>query len=142
MGECIVGIGIYWNKNNKAIRQLLHFVVSDVSDDVRRRTAVLALGFVGYSKPEQVGISCASTGLSEVISLLKPMTSNVTDFVRQGALIDGTELIKLLNDVKIYYERRLTSVNKQLNDKERVVAAMENPNLHQLVDEGLHSSKL
>nr|GEU34809.1 hypothetical protein [Tanacetum cinerariifolium] len=61
-------------------------------------------------------IYCASTGLSEVISLLKPMTSNVTDFVRQ--------------------------VNKELNDKERVVAAMENPNLHQLVNEGLHSSKL
>ncbi|GKE69893.1 26S proteasome non-ATPase regulatory subunit 1 homolog A-like protein, partial [Tanacetum coccineum] len=53
MGECIVGIGICWNENNKAIRQLLHFVVSDVSDDVRRRTVVLALGFVGYSKPEQ-----------------------------------------------------------------------------------------
>lgn len=40
--------------NNKAIRQLLHFAVSDVSDDVRR-TAVLALGFVLYSDPEQVG---------------------------------------------------------------------------------------
>lgn len=42
--------------NNKAIRQLLHFAVSDVSDDVRR-TAVLALGFVLYSDPEQVGVS-------------------------------------------------------------------------------------
>ncbi|GMP55651.1 hypothetical protein CsSME_00020409 [Camellia sinensis var. sinensis] len=40
--------------NNKAIRQLLHFAVSDVSNDVRR-TAVLALGFVLYSEPEQVG---------------------------------------------------------------------------------------
>lgn len=39
--------------NNKAIRRLLHFAVSDVSDDVRR-TAVLALGFVLYSEPEQV----------------------------------------------------------------------------------------
>ena len=39
--------------NNKAIRQLLHFAVSDVSDDVRR-TAVLALGFILYSQPEQV----------------------------------------------------------------------------------------
>ena len=39
--------------NNKAIRQLLHFAVSDVSDDVRR-TAVLALGFMLYSDPEQV----------------------------------------------------------------------------------------
>ncbi|XP_076948182.1 26S proteasome non-ATPase regulatory subunit 1 homolog B-like [Bidens hawaiensis] len=95
--------------NNKAIRQLLHFAVSDVSDDVRR-TAVLALGFVLYNDPEQtpktvallsesynphvrygaamaVGISCAGTGLSEAISLLEPLTSDVTDFVRQGALI-------------------------------------------------------
>ncbi|KAL2506453.1 26S proteasome non-ATPase regulatory subunit 1A [Abeliophyllum distichum] len=95
--------------NNKAIRQLLHFAVSDVSDDVRR-TAVLALGFVLYGDPEQtprivsllsesynphvrygaalaVGISCAGTGLSEAISLLEPLTSDVVDFVRQGALI-------------------------------------------------------
>lgn len=95
--------------NNKAIRQLLHFAVSDVSDDVRR-TAVLSLGFVLYSDPEQtprivsllsesynphvrygaalaVGISCAGTGLSEAISLLEPLTSDVVDFVRQGALI-------------------------------------------------------
>ncbi|KAL8486841.1 hypothetical protein ACS0TY_023512 [Phlomoides rotata] len=95
--------------NNKAIRKLLHFAVSDVSDDVRR-TAVLALGFVLYSDPEQtprivsllsesynphvrygaalaVGISCAGTGLSEAISLLMPLTSDVVDFVRQGALI-------------------------------------------------------
>ncbi|PHT48819.1 26S proteasome non-ATPase regulatory subunit 1 -like protein A [Capsicum baccatum] len=95
--------------NNKAIRQLLHFAVSDVSDDVRR-TAVLALGFVMYSEPEQmprivsllsesynphvrygaalaVGISCAGTGLSEAISLLEPLTSDVVDFVRQGALL-------------------------------------------------------
>ncbi|KAK9671468.1 hypothetical protein RND81_12G032000 [Saponaria officinalis] len=95
--------------NNKAIRQLLHFAVSDVSDDVRR-TAVLALGFVLYSEPEEtprivsllsesynphvrygaalaVGISCAGTGMSEAISLLEPLTSDVVDFVRQGALI-------------------------------------------------------
>ncbi|PKU86786.1 26S proteasome non-ATPase regulatory subunit 1 homolog A [Dendrobium catenatum] len=95
--------------NNKAIHQLLHFAVSDVSDDVRR-TAVLALGFVLYSEPEQtprivsllsesynphvrygaalaIGISCAGTGLSEAIYLLEPLTSDVVDFVRQGALI-------------------------------------------------------
>ncbi|KAF3966328.1 hypothetical protein CMV_009572 [Castanea mollissima] len=34
------------------------------------------------------------------------------------------------------------SVNKQLNDKERVAAALENPNLRQLVDECLYSSEL
>ena len=39
--------------NNGAVRQLLHFAVSDVSDDVRR-AAVMSLGFVLYSEPEQV----------------------------------------------------------------------------------------
>ncbi|KAF8090369.1 hypothetical protein N665_0478s0028 [Sinapis alba] len=34
------------------------------------------------------------------------------------------------------------SVNKQLNDKERVVAALENPNLRQLVDECIYSSEM
>ncbi|GFQ00358.1 mip18 family protein at1g68310 [Phtheirospermum japonicum] len=34
------------------------------------------------------------------------------------------------------------SVNKQLNDKERVAAALENPNLRQLVDECLYASEL
>ncbi|CAK9152407.1 unnamed protein product [Ilex paraguariensis] len=34
------------------------------------------------------------------------------------------------------------SVNKQLNDKERVAAALENPNLRQLVNECLYSSEL
>ena len=41
--------------NNKPIHQLLHFVVSDVSDDVRR-IVVLAIGFVLYSEPEQVRV--------------------------------------------------------------------------------------
>ncbi|MCL7031378.1 hypothetical protein MKW94_000886, partial [Papaver nudicaule] len=108
-GMYALGMAYRGTANNKAIRQLLHFAVSDVSDDVRR-TAVLALGFVLSSDPEQtprivsllsksynphvrygaamaVGISCAGTGLSEAISLLEPLTSDVVDFVRQGALI-------------------------------------------------------
>lgn len=36
----------------------------------------------------------------------------------------------------------LHAVNKQLNDKERVAAALENPNLIQLVDECLYSNDL
>lgn len=34
------------------------------------------------------------------------------------------------------------SVNKQLNDKERVASALENPNLRQLVDECIYSNEL
>lgn len=52
-GMYALGLAYRGTSNNKAIRQLLHFAVSDVSDDVRR-TAVLALGFVLYSNPEQV----------------------------------------------------------------------------------------
>ena len=44
------------------------------------------------------------------------------------------------NCLFFFYDER--TVNKQLNDKERVAAAMENPNLRQLVDECLYSSEL
>ncbi|KAJ4841738.1 26S proteasome non-ATPase regulatory subunit 1 A, partial [Turnera subulata] len=119
--------------NNKAIRQLLHFAVSDVSDDVRR-TAVLALGFVLYSEPEQtprivsllsesynphvrygaalaVGISCAGTGLSEAISLLEPLTSDVVDFVRQGALIAMAMVMIQMNEAS---DSRVGTFRRQL----------------------------
>ncbi|EPS66586.1 hypothetical protein M569_08186, partial [Genlisea aurea] len=119
--------------NNKAIRQLLHFAVSDVSDDVRR-TAVLALGFVLYSDPEQtprivsllsesynphvrygaalaVGISCAGTGLSEAISLLEPLTSDVVDFVRQGALIAMAMVMVQISEAS---DSRVGSFRRQL----------------------------
>uniref|UniRef100_A0A803LZB2 26S proteasome non-ATPase regulatory subunit 1 homolog n=1 Tax=Chenopodium quinoa TaxID=63459 RepID=A0A803LZB2_CHEQI len=60
--------------NNKAIRQLLHFAVSDIRKILLKQALA-------------VGISCAGTGLSEAISLLEPLTSDVVDFVWQGALI-------------------------------------------------------
>ncbi|KAI3942681.1 hypothetical protein MKW92_028557, partial [Papaver armeniacum] len=111
-GMYVLAMAYMGTTNNKAIRHLFHFAVSDISDDVRR-TAVLALGFVFSSEPEQtprivsllsesydphvrygaamaVGISCAGTSLSEAISLLEPLTSDVVDFVRQGALIAMT----------------------------------------------------
>jgi 26S proteasome regulatory subunit N2 len=95
--------------NNSATRRLLHFAVSDVSDDARR-AATMALGFVLCSVPEQVpkivsllaksynphvrygatlavGISCAGTGLEEAVELLLPLVTDPSTFVRQGALI-------------------------------------------------------
>ncbi|KAM7251217.1 hypothetical protein ACFE04_023100 [Oxalis oulophora] len=57
-----------------------------------------------------------------------------------GKLIDffGTVDIKVAPGSHANEE----SVNKQLNDKERIAAALENPNLRQLVDECLYSNEL
>ncbi len=100
--------------SNKAIRILLHTAVSDVSDDVRM-AAVISLAFVLFKTPERVpqlvkllmesfnphvryascmavGIAMAGTGDSESIAMLEPMLDDMTDYVRQGALI-GTSMI-------------------------------------------------
>jgi 26S proteasome regulatory subunit N2 len=109
-GGCLAAASAYAGTgNNNALRKLLHMAVSDVSDDVRR-AAVMSLGFVLCSTPEQcprvvallaesynphvrygsamaVGIACAGTGLAEAIALLEPMMNDQVDFVQQGALI-------------------------------------------------------
>lgn len=100
--------------SNKAIRILLHTAVSDVSDDVRM-AAVIGLAFVLFKTPERVpqlvklllesfnphvryascmavGIAMAGSGDPESIALLEPMLEDMTDYVRQGALM-GTAMI-------------------------------------------------
>jgi 26S proteasome regulatory subunit N2 len=100
--------------SNKAIRILLHTAVSDVSDDVRM-AAVIGLAFVLFKTPERVpqlvkllmesfnphvryascmavGIAMAGTGDAESIAMLEPMLDDMTDYVRQGALM-GTAMI-------------------------------------------------
>jgi len=100
--------------SNKAIRILLHTAVSDVSDDVRM-AAVIGLAFILFKTPERVpqlvkllmesfnphvryascmavGIAMAGTGDMESIAMLEPMLDDMTDYVRQGALI-GTAMI-------------------------------------------------
>ena len=51
-GVFTVGMAYRGTANNAAIQRLLHFAVSDVSDDVRR-AAVLNLGFLLMGVPEQ-----------------------------------------------------------------------------------------
>ncbi len=100
--------------SNKAVRLLLHTAVSDVSDDVRM-ASVIGLAFVLYKTPERVpqlvklltesfnphvryascmavGIAMAGTGDGASVALLEPMLNDMSDFVRQGALL-GTALI-------------------------------------------------
>eukprot|EP00951_Prasinocladus_malaysianus_P025143 scaffold219698_cov49-Prasinocladus_malaysianus.AAC.1 len=108
-GMFVIAMAYTGTANNAAIQKLLHFAVSDVSNDVRR-AAVMCLGFVLAAAPEQcpsivsllaesfnphvrygaamaVGIACSGTGFKEAVSLLEPLLTDATDFVRQGALL-------------------------------------------------------
>lgn len=123
--------------SNKAIRILLHTAVSDVSDDVRM-AAVIGLAFVLYKTPDRVpqlvklllesfnphvryasciavGIAMAGSGDPESLALLEPMLDDMTDYVRQGALM-GTAMIymeqsDMANSKKIRsFRERITSI--------------------------------
>jgi 26S proteasome regulatory subunit N2 len=122
--------------SNRAIRILLHTAVSDVSDDVRM-AAVIGLAFVLCKTPERVpqlvklllesfnphvryascmavGLAMAGTGDPESISLLEPMLDDMTDYVRQGALM-GTAMI--------YMQQSDTCNNRKIKSfRERIAA--------------------
>jgi len=131
-----IGLAYAGTANNNAIRRLLHFAVSDVSDDVRR-AAVISLGFVLCKVPDQcpkivgllaesynphvrygaalaLGISCAGSGLKEAVALLEPLTSDIVDFVRQGALIALSMV--LLQQTKAR-EPKVETIRKMYEDK-------------------------
>jgi len=136
-GMYTIALAYAGTANNKAIKKLLHVAVSDVSDDVRR-AAVIALGFLLFTQPEQcpklvsllsesynphvrygatlaVGISCAGTGLKEAVDLLEPLaTGDSVDFVRQGALI---ALAMVLVQTSAKQEPRVESIRKLFADK-------------------------
>ncbi|KAJ9182426.1 hypothetical protein P3X46_006422 [Hevea brasiliensis] len=66
---------------------------------------------VRYGAALAVGISCAGTGLSEAISLLEPLTSDVVDFVRQGALIAMAMVMVQMNEAS---DSRVGTFRRQL----------------------------
>ena len=114
-GMFAIGLAYCGTGDNSAIQKLLHFAVSDVSNDVRR-AAVLCLGFVLAGNPElcarsvsllaesynphvrygaamALGISGAGSGCRESIGLLQSLWKDSTDFVQQGALIASAMLL-------------------------------------------------
>ena len=48
-----IGLGYVGSSNHNALKKLLHFAVSDVSDDVRR-AAVTNIGFIMLKNSQQV----------------------------------------------------------------------------------------
>jgi 26S proteasome regulatory subunit N2 len=127
--------------SNKAVRILLHTAVSDVSDDVRM-AAVIGLAFVLYKTPDRVpqlvkllmesfnphvryascmavGIAMAGTGDPESIAMLEPMLDDMTDYVRQGALM-GTAMIYMQQSdssngrkIRAFRERLATIISEK-----------------------------
>ena len=115
-GMFAIGMAYCGTSDNSAVKQLLHFSVSDVSDDVRR-AAVTSLGLVLSNQPHRLpkvlkllsqsynphvrygaclalGIGCPAMAASvpEAVALLEPLLTDVSEFVRQGAIL-GMSLV-------------------------------------------------
>ncbi|ANQ10076.1 26S proteasome subunit [Plasmodium coatneyi] len=132
--------------NKHIIKRLLHFSVSDVSDDVRR-AAVIALGFVLCNSPSQVpmflnlliesynphvrygaalalGIACAASGNEEAINMLMPLLTDTTDFVRQSAFISLGLIFQQSNEhVNPNFKKFKDEIMRILSDKHEDIIA-------------------
>ncbi|CAK7901041.1 26S proteasome regulatory subunit Rpn2p [[Candida] anglica] len=121
-GAFTIALAYAGTGNNGAIKKLLHYAVSDPSDDVRR-AAVMGLGFVlirdhtavpqivellsqshnphvRYGTAMALGISCAGRNLASAIKVLEPLTKDAVDFVRQGALIATSMILIQQNEIR------------------------------------------
>ena len=121
-GMFSLGMAYCGTAHNDTIRKLLHFSVSDASDDVRR-AAVISLGFVLSGESHQLpkvlkllaesynphvryavclalGIACAGKAaiLTEALDLIEPLTKDVSQFVRQGAFMGLGLLCQEISD--------------------------------------------
>ena len=110
-GMFAIGMAYCGTSQNSAVKQLLHHSVSDVNDDVRR-AAVISLGLVLSNEPTQLpkvlkllsqsynphvryavclamGIGCPAMAATVpgAVELIEPLLTDVSEFVRQGALI-------------------------------------------------------
>ena len=122
-GAFAIGLAYAGTGDNGAIKKLLHYAVSDPSDDVRR-SAVLNLGFllirdytaapqlvkllsqshnphVRYGTALALGISCAGRAYAPAIEVLEPLTKDAVDFVRQGAMM-ATAMILIQQNEFLY----------------------------------------
>lgn len=119
-GTFTIALAYAGTENKAAIKKLLHYAVSDPSDDVRR-SSVMCLGFllirnytaapqivqllsqshnphVRYGTAMALGISCAGRALPSAIEVLEPLTKDPVDFVKQGALIATSMILIQQNE--------------------------------------------
>ncbi|ABN65079.2 predicted protein [Scheffersomyces stipitis CBS 6054] len=134
-GAFTISLAYAGTGSNSAIKKLLHYAVSDPSDDVRR-ASVLGLGFllirdytaapqivellsqshnphVRYGTALALGISCAGRAYAPAIEVLEPLTKDPVDFVRQGALIASSMILIQQNE---FAYPKVKDFTKQLAD--------------------------
>lgn len=122
-GAYTIALAYAGTGNNAAIKKLLHYAVSDPSDDVRR-AAVTGLGFllirdyhaapqivellsqshnphVRYGTALALGIACAGRALPAAMDVIEPLTRDAVDFVRQGAL-QASAMIMIQQNENMY----------------------------------------
>jgi len=138
-----IGMAYCGTSQNGAVKQLLHFSVSDVNDDVRR-ASVISLGLVLSNEPTQlpkvlkllsqsynphvryavclalaIGCPAMAATVPEAIALIEPLLSDVSEFVRQGALLGMAFLCQETSgkqmDAKAQKFR--TKITKMISDK-------------------------
>ena len=119
-GAFTIGLAFAGTANESAIKKLLHYAVSDPSDDVRR-ASVMNLGFVlirdytaapqlvkllsqshnphvRYGTALALGIACAGRAYEPAIEVLEPLTKDSVDFVRQGAMMASAMILIQQNE--------------------------------------------
>ena len=139
-GAFTIALAYVGTGNNDAIKKLLHYAVSDPSDDVRR-ASVLGLGFllirdhtaapqivellsqshnphVRYGTAMALGIACAGRASPAALEVLEPLTKDSVDFVRQGALQASAMILIQQNEttfpkVKDFHKLYLETIKKQ-----------------------------
>ncbi len=158
-GMFAIGMAYCGTSQNLAVKQLLHHSVSDVNDDVRR-AAVISLGLVLSNEPSQlpkvlkllsqsynphvryavclaIGIGCPAmaTTVPGAVELIEPLLSDVSEFVRQGALIGMGLLCQETSGSKAQKFR--TRITKMIGDKhEDIMCRFGALIAHGLIDMG------
>jgi len=134
-GVYAVALAYAATSNKSAIKKLLHYAGSDVSDEVRR-AAVTGLGFVLANEPEEVprivgllsesynghvrygaamavGIAAAGSGNKAALDLIEPLLKDKTDYVRQAAFIAMSMILIQRNAVE---DPRTETLRKAISD--------------------------
>ncbi|KAF7455748.1 RPN2/26s proteasome regulatory subunit [Cryptosporidium felis] len=129
----VLGLAYCGTGNEFALEKLLHACVSELSDD-NRRAAVFALGLVMCRNSQQLpqifsllcdsynphvryaaaltlGIICCGSDSQKVASLLRSMTTDSSDIVRQAAYIGLGILLMQQNEVQ---NEKFSSLRQQM----------------------------